>query len=116
MNVDGINTSQSQYAYDPASSQAKELKKSPDKVQITEVEKFESGDLQLEEMVKTVNTTYNPNYHNLRFEKSEYDGYVIQIYDKESDKLVRQIPPEELLKLKMKIEQYKSGDFFNTKA
>jgi len=115
MKIEGVNSVDAQYAFNTSSDQ-KESRKQVQKSQISEADKFENGDLQFEEMLKTVNAAYNPNHHNVRFEKSDYDGYVIQIYDKESDELVRQIPPEELLKLKLQIESYKSGDYFDIEA
>lgn len=115
MKIEGVQPTDAQYAFNSTSHQ-KEPRKEAQKTQVSEADKFEKGDLDFASMLKTVNAAYNPNYHNIKFEKSEYDGYVIQVYDKETDELVRQIPPEELLKLKLQIESYKSGDYFETTA
>ena len=60
-----------------------------------------------EQIMKTIDAAYNPKYHTSEFTQDEATGeMIIKIYDKDSEELIREIPPEELLKMKMRMSQF----------
>lgn len=60
-----------------------------------------------------------PNILNTRFEfkfDEKTKEMVVQIIDKKTDKVIRQIPPEEFLKIKMAFKELMRGTLLDKKA
>lgn len=82
--------------------------------QISELEKIESNKQDPISMVDTANALFDNGQYNIQFEQRN-NQVVIQLYDSTTKELVRQIPPEELMKLKERMDELK-GQFIDIKA
>ena len=88
-----------------------DYKKNPNQASI---EKLESGK-QPTPTPETVNALFDGAEGNkIRFETKENET-IIKIVDKETDEVIRQIPPEELQEMKAKMEEL-TANFIDTYA
>lgn len=71
---------------------------------------------EVNETVEEINNFLQDTKRNLSFSVDEYSGHsIIMVKDSESDEVIRQIPSEELLVLRKKID-YVVGILFDTEV
>lgn len=70
--------------------------------------------LQPEELLNQIKSITEDGLYSVRFERdSGSDALIVKIVDSDTDEVIRQIPPEELLNLSKQLREL-SGNFVNT--
>ncbi|WP_321366951.1 flagellar protein FlaG [uncultured Desulfuromusa sp.] len=88
-------------------------KKTADLVQSEQVEKKQ---VQPEELLKQIKALTEEGLYSVRFENDERaNGLVVQIVDRQNDEVIRQVPAEEILDLKVALEDLR-GNLVNTES
>lgn len=65
------------------------------------------------EILDRIKEITDDGYYSVRFEKNmEFDEIVVKIVDRNTDEVIREVPPEELLKMKAKLTEF-SGNIFS---
>jgi flagellar protein FlaG len=117
MNVDIISSAGSSLL--PKATPAQEIdsqrKKQEDKADDPQVATKDSK-VQPEELLASIKSITQDGLYSVRFEQfKDTKELVVQIFDNETEEVIRQIPAEELLELKMTIEDLR-GNLVNTEA
>lgn len=87
--------------------------KTKNEPQFSSLEKIESSQVNITKLSNSVNAVYDENNYNIEFSTHENTNQtVIKIVDKKTSEVVRQIPPEELLKMQEHLDEY-TGNFIN---
>jgi flagellar protein FlaG len=103
-------------ALEPASKPAEELEKAEPAVQ-TEQPLAEPEPQELQSAVKKLNDYVQNIQRTLSFMVEETTGItVVQVFDTETDELIRQIPAEETIKLAVAIETNSTSLLFKEQA
>lgn len=72
--------------------------------------------VQPEEMLDTIKSITQDGLYSVRFEQfKDSQELVVQIYDNNTNEVIRQIPPKELMELKLTFEELR-GNMVNTEA
>ncbi|WP_136807853.1 flagellar protein FlaG [Desulfosediminicola flagellatus] len=72
--------------------------------------------IQPEELLDKIKSITQNGAYSVRFQQfKESDQLVVQIFDYETDEVIRQIPAEELLELELSLEELR-GNLVNTEA
>jgi len=88
-------------------------KKAADLVQ---TEQVQSQKVQPEELLSQIKALTEDGLYSVRFENDERaSGLVVKIYDVAKDEVIRQVPAEELLDLKVALEDLR-GNLVDTKG
>lgn len=86
------------------------------KTQDQEVRTKEQAQDKLEEMVSGLNELVHELHRELRFSLDKESGeVVIKVIDRETDTVVRQLPPEEVLRLRKRLQEA-AGVIFQDQA
>lgn len=114
MNVEAVSLQgASQMQLSKGSDQVSEArKKANDLVQSEQVEKKQ---IQPEELLNQIKSLTDDGLYSVRFENDERSGLVVKIVDRENDEVIRQVPAEEVLKLKATLEDLR-GNLVNTEG
>jgi flagellar protein FlaG len=114
MNVEAINVQgASQFQLSKGSDQVSEArKKANDPVQSEQAEK---NQIQPEELLNQIKSLTEDGLYSVRFENDERAGLVVKIVDRDNDEVIRQVPAEEVLKLKATLEDLR-GNLVNTEG
>ena len=114
MNVEAVSLSgASQFQLSKGSDQVSEArKKADDQVQS---EKAVAKQVQPEELLNQIKSLAEDGLYSVRFENDERAGLVVKIVDRENDEVIRQVPAEEVLKLKSTLEDLR-GNLVNTEG
>ena len=65
------------------------------------------------EILDRIKEISHDGYYSIRFEKNtEFDRIVVKIVDRNTDEVIREVPPEEILRVKSKLTEF-SGNIFN---
>jgi flagellar protein FlaG len=117
MNVDTISSLGSSLL--PRTSPAEEVdsqrKTKEEKADDPQVSANESK-VQPEELLASIKSITQDGLYSVRFEQfKDTNELIVQIFDNETEEVIRQIPAEELLELKMTIEELR-GNLVNTEA
>ncbi len=74
----------------------------------------EESQVQPEELLSQIKALTEDGVYSVRFERdSSSEELVVKIVDQDTDEVIRQIPPEELLKLSKNLKEL-SGNIVNT--
>ena len=92
-------------------AQRKNQEKVADTPQATPAEKG----TQSEELLSQIKAVTDNGLFSVRFEQNDNKEFVVKIYDQKTNEVVRQIPAEELLKLKEALKDL-TGNIVDTKA
>jgi len=66
------------------------------------------------EVLDRIKELTGDGFYSVRFEKSmEYDQIVVKVVDRATEEVIREVPPEELLKVKAQLTEF-SGNIFNS--
>ena len=114
MNVEAINMQgASQFQLSKGSDQVSESrKKANDPVQSGQAEK---NQVPPEELLHQIKSLTEDGLYSVRFENDERAGLVVKIVDRDNDEVIRQVPAEELLKLRATLEDLR-GNLVNTEG
>lgn len=114
MNVEAVSLQgASQFQLSKGSDQVSEArKKIDDQVQSEQVA---SKQVQPEELLSQIKSLAEDGLYSVRFENDERAGLVVKIVDRENDEVIRQVPAEEVLKLKSTLEDLR-GNLVNTEG
>jgi len=114
MNVEAISLQgASQFQLSKGSDQVSESrKKANDLVQSEQAEKKQ---VQPEELLNQIKSLTEDGLYSVRFENDERAGLVVKIVDRDNDEVIRQVPAEEVLKLKATLEDLR-GNLVNTEG
>lgn len=115
MNVESIGnaglTGPKLSASDQVAQQRRDIEKEADTPQAS----AESKKVQPEELLNQIKSLTQDGLYSVRFETNESSDLVVQIYDNESQKVIRQFPPEELLNFKATFHEL-LGNIVDTKG
>ncbi len=116
MNIDmtasmGGAVQQQPRAAEQIETQRKNKDKAADTPQATQAEKG----VQAEELLSQIKAITDNGLYSVRFERNDNADLIVKIFDQKTDKVVRQIPAEELLKLKAALEDLR-GNIVDTEA
>jgi len=115
MNVEAINVqSAGQFQLSKASDQLSEARKiKDDPVQSDKVEKKQ---VQPEELLQQIKSLTEDGLYSVRFENdNDANAMVVKVVDRETDEVIRQIPPEELLDLTKRLNDLR-GNLVDTEG
>lgn len=98
-------------APDQIDAQRKNKEKAADMPQSTPAERG----VQSEELLSQIKAITENGQYSVRFEQNDNSDLIVKIFDQETNKVVRQIPAEELQKLKEVLKDL-AGNIVNTKA
>jgi flagellar protein FlaG len=116
MNIDvtasiGGAVQQKPQAPEQIDAQRKNKEKVADTPQAAPAEKG----IQAEELLGQIKAVTDNGLYSVRFEQNDNKEFVVKIYDQKTNEVVRQIPAEEMLKLKAALEDLR-GNIVDTKA
>jgi flagellar protein FlaG len=117
MNVDTINSSGNAVTAkatpsERVDSQRKAKEEVADNPQSSETDQK----VQPEELLDSIKSITQDGLYSVRFEQFKDSGeLVVQIFDNETEEVIRQIPPKELLELKLSFEELR-GNLLNTEV
>lgn len=119
MNVDalagtGVNLGTQKFtASEQVDSQRKASKEQPD---AGPQDSASNVKVQPEELIDTIKSITQDGLYSVRFEQNkDSQDLVVQIFDNETNEVIRQIPAEELMKLKLTFQELR-GNLVNTEA
>jgi len=115
MNVEAINLqSTPQFQLSKSSDQVSEARKKADDLVLSE--RVEKKQIQPEELLQQIKALTEDGLYSVRFENDERaNGLVVKIVDQENGEVIRQVPAEEMLKLKETLEDLR-GNIVNTQS
>lgn len=65
------------------------------------------------EVLDRIKEITDDGFYSVRFEKNmEFDEIVVKIVDRNTDEVIREVPPEELMKMKARLTEF-SGNIFS---
>jgi len=86
-----------------------QAKKAPEESGASE----KSKDVQPEELLSEIKSLTENGAYSVRFENDNNAGLVVKVVDRETNEVIRQIPPEELMELTKRLNELK-GNIVNT--
>ena len=109
MNVEAINLQTTpQFHLSKGSDQVSEARKKAD--DLVQSEQVEKKQVQPEELLKQIKALTEDGVYSVRFENDERtDGMVIKIVDEKSGDVIRQVPAEKLLDLKVALDDFRGN-------
>lgn len=109
MNVEAINLqTTAQFQLSKGSDQVSEARKKAD--DLVQSEQVEKKQIQPEELLKQIKAMTDDGLYSVRFENDNDAGeLVVKIVDRETDEVIRQIPPEDLLKLTQRLQDLRGN-------
>ncbi len=115
MNIEAINVQNTaEFQMRKTSDQASESRKQKDSQ--VQSEQIEKNRVQPEELLQQIKALTKDGLYSVRFEADERtDDLVIKIVDRDNDELIRQLPAEELLKLREVLEDLR-GNIIKTEG
>jgi flagellar protein FlaG len=115
MNVEAINLqSTPQFQLSKSSDQVSEARKKAD--DLVQSEQVEKKQIQPEELLQQIKALTEDGLYSVRFENDERaNGLVVKVVDQENGEVIRQVPAEEMLKLKETLEDLR-GNIVNTQS
>ena len=67
-----------------------------------------------EEILDKIREISEDGLYSVRFEKNdEIDQLVVKLVDRQTDEVIRQIPPESILGVKANLQEYAAGNIFH---
>ena len=116
MNVEAItlqNTAQFQLS--KASDQVSEARKKVEDQDQAE-QQVEKKQIQPEELLQQIKALTEDGLYSVRFENdNEANAMIVKVVDRETDEVIRQIPPEELLDLTKRLNDLR-GNIVDTQS
>lgn len=108
MNVESVNVqSAPQLQLSKGSDAVTEArKKVSDGAQSSQVE---SKQIQPEELLSQIKALTEDGLYSVRFENNDVGKLVVKVVDQDSDEVIRQIPPEELLQLTQRLNDLRGN-------
>ena len=89
-----------------------ERKNSQSGEQMREVVESEEPMVSPSEILERIREVSQDGYYSVRFEKNmEFDKIVVKIVDRYTDEVIRELPPEDILRVQAKLTEY-SGNIF----
>ena len=114
MNVEAVSLpGASQFQLSKGADQVSEARKKAG--DLTQSEQVENNQVQPEELLSQIKSLAEDGMYSVRFENDERAGLVVKIVDRENDEVIRQVPAEEVLKLKSTLEDLR-GNLVNTEG
>jgi len=114
MNVEAVGLQgASQFQLSKGSDQVSEARKKAD--DLVQSERVEKKQIQPEELLNQIKSLTEDGLYSVRFENDERAGLVVKIVDRENDEVIRQVPAEEVLKLKATLEDLR-GNLVDTEG
>ncbi len=109
MNIEAVNLQNtSQFQLSKASDQVTESRKKAD--DLVQSEEMEKKQVQPEELLQQIKSLTEDGLYSVRFENDERSGsLVVQVVDRQNDKVIRQVPTEELLDLQEALENLRGN-------
>ena len=69
--------------------------------------------VQPEELINQIKSLTEDGLYSVRFENNDSDQLIVKVVDRDTDEVIRQIPPEELLELTKHLKEV-SGNIVDT--
>lgn len=115
MNVEAINLQNTaQFQLSKASDQVTESRKKAEDV--APPEQVEKKQVQPEELLQQIKALTEDGLYSVRFENdNDNNELVVKVVNPETDEVIRQIPPEELLTLTKRLEDLR-GNIVDTQS
>ena len=98
-----------------AAEQIDTQRKKPEKVADTPQTSSTDKNVKSEELLSQIKSVTENGLYSVRFEQNDNKEFVVKIYDQKTNEVVRQIPAEEMLKLKAALNDL-TGNIVDTKA
>lgn len=115
MNVEAVNLqSTSQFQLSKASDSVSDARKKVNEE--PQSEQVEKKQIQSEELLTQIKALTEDGLYSVRFENDNESGeLVVKVVDPETDEIIRQIPPKELLELAQKLNDLR-GNIVDTQS
>ena len=115
MNIEAVTAQTApQYQSSWAPEQVNDSRKKA--ADLVQTEQVQSQKVQPEELLSQIKALTEDGLYSVRFENDERaSGLVVKIYDVAKDEVIRQVPAEELLDLKVALEDLR-GNLVDTKG
>lgn len=117
MNVESVNTANvlHQATQKPSDDISAERKAKDNGAAVSDTASAKSK-VQPEELLSQINALTEDGMYSVRFEKNiEANQLVVKIVDTETDEVIRQVPPEELLNLSVRLDELR-GNLFDSEG
>lgn len=116
MNVEAISMQNaSQFQLSKASDQVSEARKKVEDQDQAE-QQVEKKQVQPEELLQQIKALTEDGLYSVRFENdNEANAMIVKVVDRETDEVIRQIPPEELLDLTKRLNDLR-GNLVDTQS
>lgn len=98
-----------------AAEQIDTQRKKPEKVADTPQSGSTGNSAQSEELLNQIKAVTENGLYSVRFEQNDNKEFVVKIYDEKTKEVIRQIPAEEMLRLKEALKDL-SGNIVNTQV
>ncbi len=115
MNVEALNlTNITQLQTNRSADKVEENRK--EKENASQADLQEKGQVQSEELLSQIKSLTEDGLYSVRFENDNEAGeLIVKVVDRETDEVIRQIPPEELLDLTKRLQDLR-GNIVNTQS
>ncbi len=115
MNVEALNlTNMTQLQGNRPADKLEESRKEKDKV--SQADQQEQEKVQPEELLSQIKALTEDGIYSVRFENDNDAGeLIVKVVDRETDEVIRQIPPEELLSLTKRLNDLR-GNIVDTQS
>ncbi len=116
MNIEAINvTGMSSRQMDRPAERVDTARKVKEDV-VAQEPQLEKSEVAPEELLQQIKSLTEDGMYSVQFERDErVDQLVVKIIDRETDEVIRQVPPEELLQLSSILEDMR-GNIVNTQS
>ncbi len=115
MNMEAVNVqSTAQFQLSKASDQVSEARKKA--ADLSQSDQAEKKRVQPEELLQQIKALTEDGLYSVRFENdNEANSMVVKVVDRDTDEVIRQIPPEELLDLTKRLQDLR-GNLVDTEG
>ena len=104
VNLQSISSLQGNKAGDQVADSRKAVK------DLTQADADEAAKVQPEELLQQIKSLTEDGVYSVRFENDNEAGeFVVKVVDRETDEVIRQIPPEELLSLTKRLNDLRGN-------
>ena len=116
MNIEALaNTGNMAQTRSPVVDQVDSQRKNKEKATDTPQASSTENQIQPEELLSQIKSVTEDGLYSIRFERSNNSDLIVKIFDNETEKVIRQIPAEELLQLRETLQDLR-GNIVNTEV
>ena len=110
MNIEALtNAGNSAQTRSPVSDQVDSQRKNKEKVADTPQASSSEKMVQPEELLRQIKSVTEDGLYSVRFESDDNAELIVKIFDNKTEKVIRQMPAEEILQLRQTLEDLRGN-------